>query len=242
LLLVLAVSAGCAGGKSGSAETSAGAGNTSAGAGCSDSAYTEALSSRLVSLNKAVIGVDAGHGDIALLDAVAPGLVSAAGSVLATAQVTMPCRPELVRADTQLLAATKKLSLAGHTLTQMTAVAEKGEDYSGLESQFLSSYFSGTDGLQASLAALRSAGVPPLVKATGGRAIFLEAGCSSCHTLAAANAKGTAGPDLDDLRPSKTAVVSAVTDGQGVMLSFGGMLTADQIQAAAEFVSRSAGK
>jgi cytochrome c6 len=237
LILVVAVSAGCGGGT-----TSAGAGKTSAGGGCSDSGYTEAVSPRLVDLNKAVIGVDAGHGDIALLDAAAPGLVSAAGSVLATAQIQMPCRPELVRADTQLLAATRTLSLAGHTLTQMTAAAKKGKDYSGLESQFLSSYFSGTGGLQLSLAALRSAGVPPLVKATGGRAVFLEAGCSSCHTLAAANAKGTAGPNLDDLRPAKTAVVSAVTNGQGVMLSFGGMLAADQIQAVAEFVSQSAGK
>jgi mono/diheme cytochrome c family protein len=35
--------------------------------------------------------------------------------------------------------------------------------------------------------------------------------------------------------------VRAVTNGQGVMLSFKGMLTVDQIHAVAEFVHQSAG-
>lgn len=81
-----------------------------------------------------------------------------------------------------------------------------------------------------------------MVKATDGRGVFREAGCATCHTLAAAAATSTIGPNLDDTKPSTTAIVSAVTDGQGVMLSFKGELTADQIQTLAEFVGKHAGK
>jgi mono/diheme cytochrome c family protein len=34
------------------------------------------------------------------------------------------------------------------------------------------------------------------VAASGGEAVWMEQGCGSCHTLAAANATGTLGPDL----------------------------------------------
>lgn len=35
--------------------------------------------------------------------------------------------------------------------------------------------------------------------ANAGKAVFASAGCGSCHTLAAANASGTIGPDLDKI-------------------------------------------
>ena len=233
-ILVLAICAGCGGSKTDGAATSV-------AAGCSDSAYTEAVSPRLVDLTKAVIQVDAGHGDINLLDASAPGLGRRPAWRWQTAKSSVPCKPGLVQADRKLLAATRRLSSAGHELSQLTTAAKKGKDYSGFQSLFLASYYAGTDGLQVALAALRSAGAPPLVKATDGKAVFIEAGCSTCHTLAAAGAKGTVGPNLDDLKPPKPSVVSAVTNGKGVMLSFRGMLTADQIQAVSEFVGQSAG-
>jgi hypothetical protein len=152
------------------------ASETTTASGCSDSRYTETVWPRLVDLQKAVIQVDAGHGDIALLDAAAPGLVSAASSTLATAGTNRPCKPGLVRADRKLLAATRTLSHAGTELTQLTAAAKKGKDYSDLQNLFLGSYYAGTDGFGAALTALRSAGAPTLVKATDGKAIFLEAG------------------------------------------------------------------
>ena len=37
---------------------------------------------------------------------------------------------------------------------------------------------------------------------TDGEAIFKGAGCAGCHTLAAAGATGTTGPNLDQLKPS----------------------------------------
>jgi mono/diheme cytochrome c family protein len=80
------------------------------------------------------------------------------------------------------------------------------------------------------------------VSASDGKGIFKEAGCANCHTLAAAGARSKVGPDFDRSRPSKSTIVRAVTYGQGTMVSFGGTLSAAQIQAVADFVSRHAGK
>lgn len=73
-----------------------------------------------------------------------------------------------------------------------------------------------------------------------GEPIFASAGCNSCHTLSAANATGTIGPNLDDAHPSFDKVVERVTEGKGVMPSFKGQLTDEQIRDVAAFVSESA--
>lgn len=77
---------------------------------------------------------------------------------------------------------------------------------------------------------------------TDGAAIFKGAGCAGCHTLAAAGATGTTGPNLDQLRPAMDIVVRQVTNGGAVMPAFKGKLSPAQIQAVAEYVSSSAGK
>ena len=77
---------------------------------------------------------------------------------------------------------------------------------------------------------------------TDGAAIFKGAGCSGCHTLSAAGATGTVGPNLDQLKPSTSVVVTQVTNGGGVMPAFKGKLTPAQINAVAQYVSSSAGK
>jgi outer membrane protein assembly factor BamB len=74
-----------------------------------------------------------------------------------------------------------------------------------------------------------------------GKAVFTQ-NCSSCHTLAAANAHGTVGPNLDQLKPSEAAVERQVTNGGGGMPSFGGRLTKAQIAAVSKFVAANAGK
>jgi mono/diheme cytochrome c family protein len=74
-----------------------------------------------------------------------------------------------------------------------------------------------------------------------GKQVFETAGCTSCHTLKAANATGTVGPNLDQKKPPKALVVDRVTHGKGAMPSFQGRLSAKQIQDVAEFVSKSAG-
>lgn len=78
--------------------------------------------------------------------------------------------------------------------------------------------------------------------AVDGAAIFASAGCASCHTLAAANAKGVTGPNLDDLAPSTEQVKNQVTSGGGGMPAYGGDLSPEEIDAVAEYVSSSAGQ
>jgi cbb3-type cytochrome c oxidase subunit III len=74
-----------------------------------------------------------------------------------------------------------------------------------------------------------------------GKKIF-ESQCASCHTLKAANATGTIGPNLDQLKPSQSVVQHQVEVGGGVMPAFKGKLTDEQITAVAKFVADNAGK
>jgi mono/diheme cytochrome c family protein len=74
-----------------------------------------------------------------------------------------------------------------------------------------------------------------------GASIFTSAGCANCHTLAAAGASGTVGPNLDEAMPDEALVVDRVTNGQGAMPSFEGQLTEAQIAAVATYVSTAAG-
>ncbi len=56
---------------------------------------------------------------------------------------------------------------------------------------------------------------PPQVAGTGpGAQLFADNGCGSCHTMAAASASGTLGPDLDEVVPdmSKAEVHEALVD------------------------------
>jgi mono/diheme cytochrome c family protein len=74
-----------------------------------------------------------------------------------------------------------------------------------------------------------------------GKSIF-SANCASCHTLAAAGATGTVGPNLDQLKPPEQRVDQQVTNGGAIMPAFKGKLTDAQIKAVAKFVAASAGK
>jgi mono/diheme cytochrome c family protein len=76
--------------------------------------------------------------------------------------------------------------------------------------------------------------------AADGAKVFSQ-NCSSCHTLAAANAKGTVGPNLDDLKPTEAVAQRQVTNGGGGMPAFGGRLTKAQIDAVANYVASVAG-
>lgn len=88
----------------------------------------------------------------------------------------------------------------------------------------------------------------PIVPATklkgdsaNGKPVFASAGCGSCHTLAAAKATGTVGPNLDDLKPSYRTVTSQVTNGGGAMPAFDSRLKAQQIADVAAYVVDSTG-
>jgi mono/diheme cytochrome c family protein len=75
--------------------------------------------------------------------------------------------------------------------------------------------------------------------AAAGKAVFASAGCTGCHTLQAAGSTGNVGPNLDDAKPSADKVVERVTEGKGVMPSFKGQLSEQQIRDVAAFVSTS---
>ena len=73
-----------------------------------------------------------------------------------------------------------------------------------------------------------------------GAEVFANARCGRCHTLQGAGAKGTVGPNLDQLRPSADRVVRQVRSGGAGMPSFRGKLSDRQIGDVAEFVSAAA--
>ena len=66
-----------------------------------------------------------------------------------------------------------------------------------------------------------------------------KAQCGTCHTLKATGSEGQIGINLDQLKPSMQQVVSAVTNGIGVMPSFEGTLSSEEIEAVSYFVSTS---
>ena len=78
---------------------------------------------------------------------------------------------------------------------------------------------------------------------TAGAGTFAKAGCGGCHTLAAAHATGTVGPDLDTVspKPDFRLATARVTLGKGVMPSFKGQLTDQQIADVAAYVVKSTG-
>ncbi|HEV3377538.1 MAG TPA: c-type cytochrome [Thermoleophilaceae bacterium] len=92
-----------------------------------------------------------------------------------------------------------------------------------------------------------------LANATSPEQIFTAAGCAGCHTLAKANATGTQGPSLDDLaqsagqadgspeeyvRESLLDPDAEVAQGfqPGVMPSYEGRLTDEQLQTLVEYL------
>jgi mono/diheme cytochrome c family protein len=83
--------------------------------------------------------------------------------------------------------------------------------------------------------------VSPASFGTNGEAIF-KAKCASCHTLAAAGATGTIGPNLDQLKPPFARVKKQVIHGGAIMPAFQSVLTDAQIVAVAKFVASHAGK
>ena len=86
-----------------------------------------------------------------------------------------------------------------------------------------------------------SAPIPAKADPIAGESVFKSAGCGSCHTLAAANAHGQIGPNLDKLKPPYDLVRVQVERGGGTMPSFREQLTAVQIRDVAAYVATYAG-
>jgi mono/diheme cytochrome c family protein len=74
-----------------------------------------------------------------------------------------------------------------------------------------------------------------------GAKVFADSDCGNCHTLKAADATGTVGPNLDELRPNEERVVTQVTNGGNGMPAFKNELSTTEIQQVAAFVATAAG-
>ena len=73
-----------------------------------------------------------------------------------------------------------------------------------------------------------------------GKLIFMRDGnCATCHTLADANSNGNIGPNLNEIKPNFARVLSAVTNGIGVMPAYEGQLSTEEIKALAIYVEES---
>jgi mono/diheme cytochrome c family protein len=68
--------------------------------------------------------------------------------------------------------------------------------------------------------------------------------CANCHTLDAANAIASVGPDLDELRPNKALVLDAIENGRargnGQMAA--GLYTGPDAEDVANFVAKAVGQ
>jgi cytochrome c6 len=73
-----------------------------------------------------------------------------------------------------------------------------------------------------------------------GKQIFLGDGnCATCHTLEDAKSNGNIGPNLNEIKPDISRVLLAVTNGIGVMPSYQGQLSDEEINALAIYVVES---
>ena len=71
-----------------------------------------------------------------------------------------------------------------------------------------------------------------------GKEVFLEAGnCAACHTLSDAGSIAEIGPNLNQIRPQVQTILMSVRNGIGVMPAMEGILTDEEIEAVAHYVS-----
>ena len=95
------------------------------------------------------------------------------------------------------------------------------------------------------LTATGAAAESDAAKLAAGRALFTQGAkppCAVCHTLAHAEAVGAVGPVLDELKPDAARVAKAMRNGIGAMPSYSAVLSAEQIDAVAFYVSTVSGR
>jgi mono/diheme cytochrome c family protein len=86
---------------------------------------------------------------------------------------------------------------------------------------------------------------PDAARLVAGRALFTQGAkppCAVCHTLAHAEAGGAVGPVLDELKPDAARVAKAMRNGIGAMPSYSAVLSAEQIDTLAFYVSSVSGR
>ena len=71
-----------------------------------------------------------------------------------------------------------------------------------------------------------------------GKDVFLNDGnCAACHSLKDAGSVANVGPNLNEIKPDIGRIINAVNNGIGVMPSQLGILSEEEIDAVAYYVS-----
>ena len=83
---------------------------------------------------------------------------------------------------------------------------------------------------------------PKKVAASPGKTLFVDWSCGSCHVLKDAGGAGHVGPKLDGAKLTKAFVSGRIKNGQGAMPSFGGQLTAKEIDTLSAYISAQSNK
>lgn len=95
---------------------------------------------------------------------------------------------------------------------------------------------------------------PPEVEGGPGAQVFASNGCGGCHTLAAANAGGTTGPDLDEVLPGQpeSEIEESIVDPNAKIAqgyppnvmpdNFKETIPPEEMKELVEYLSESAGK
>lgn len=74
-------------------------------------------------------------------------------------------------------------------------------------------------------------------EAEASRTLFSQYGCGSCHVLADANGYGSIGPAFDGNDAlSVEHVNQIISEGQGAMPSFGGMVSEEEIETLSRYI------
>jgi cytochrome c oxidase subunit 2 len=133
----------------------------------------------------------------------------------------------------------------GHATMRAPVVVESQEDFDRWVSD---------QGGEAAGAAAPGGGAGAGALAAEGQQIFDDQGCSGCHTLAAAGATQTIGPDLDEVLPDRSPqeIEQSIVDpdaelspgfNQGIMPdNFEDALSPDELDTLVRYLSQNAGR
>jgi mono/diheme cytochrome c family protein len=95
---------------------------------------------------------------------------------------------------------------------------------------------------------------PPKVQGGPGAQVFASNGCGGCHTLAAAEAGGTVGPDLDEVLPGQSAAMidKSIVDPNAVIAkgypanvmpaNFGSLIPKNELKQLVDYLLESTAK
>ena len=89
-----------------------------------------------------------------------------------------------------------------------------------------------------------ASGEPDSQQLEKGKTLFMTEAvpaCAICHTLKDADATGTIGPDLDELKPDAERIKKVLHEGMGAMPSFADTLDEEAMNAIAAYVVHATG-